>query len=159
MLDHAFWFWPAGSSWGPTYMPSTMIMKYADAILLKNHQCSTTSNFCNCKHYKAGYHWSALFNYKTTTYIQRYLRNGTECIGNLSDVKIYFETAEFLAVSQKQKQKRQTHTGSKEMFPEVFLDRVEMLIIVFGIYCQWSHLLLSLCQKVVGKIVSTPPLE
>ena len=54
-------------------------------------------NFCNYNHYKVHYYWSALFNYKTTTYVQRYLLNETEWIGNLSDIKIYLETVEFLA--------------------------------------------------------------
>ena len=54
-------------------------------------------NLCNYNHYKVHYYWSALFNYKTTTYVQRYLLNETEWIGNLSDIKIYLETVEFLA--------------------------------------------------------------
>lgn len=78
-------------------MTSTMIIKYADAILNKIVSAQWHSTFVNYNHYKVDYYWSALFNYKTTTYVQRYLLNETEWIENLSDIRIYLETVEFLA--------------------------------------------------------------
>lgn len=109
--------------------------------LVNDHQSSMIFNFCKCKHYIAGYYSSVLLNYKTTIYIQIYLWNKTGKNGNLSDIKIYLVTVwNFQQFLKKQKRQTKKQKAKKCLsFP-----RCSQVLIVFGIYRQWSHLLLSL---------------
>ena len=82
--------------------------------LLNNHLCAMILNFCKYKRYITCYDWSALFNYKTTIYIQRYLLNKTEWMKNSRDIKIYAETGTFCCFSKNRKDRQKPR--SKVMF-------------------------------------------